>query len=70
MKSELLEDFGARKEAVTVIPMGINNSVPNTELTSSEAKRWLGIESAEKIILFFGGIQPYKGLEYRWALFS
>jgi glycosyltransferase involved in cell wall biosynthesis len=64
MKSQLLQDFGVRKEAVTVIPMGVNNSVPNTELTSSEAKRQLGIGNTEKAILFFGGIQPYKGLEY------
>jgi glycosyltransferase involved in cell wall biosynthesis len=70
MKCELLKDFGVRKEAVTVIPMGINNSVPNTELTSAEAKRRVGIGSGEKTILFFGGIQPYKGLEYLVAAFQ
>ena len=70
MKIELLKDFGLRKEAVTVIPMGINNSVPNTELTPAEAKRRLGIRSSEKTILFFGGIRPYKGLEYLVAAFQ
>src|SRR5260370_31206150 len=32
MKDELVEEFGIRKEAITVIPFGINNSVPEKEL--------------------------------------
>jgi D-inositol-3-phosphate glycosyltransferase len=64
MKSELTEEFGVRGTRVTVIPFGINNSVPNTALTPTEAKRRLGISAAEKAILFFGNIAPYKGLEY------
>lgn len=70
MKRELLEDFDVRKEAVTVVPMGINNSVPNTELTPGEAKKRVGLRGSEKTILFFGGIQPYKGLEYLVAAFQ
>jgi glycosyltransferase involved in cell wall biosynthesis len=64
MKSELLKDFGVRERAVSVIPFGINNSVPDTDLTPLEAKRRLGIGNDEKTILFFGAIRPYKGLEY------
>jgi glycosyltransferase involved in cell wall biosynthesis len=64
MKAELIEDFGVRGEAVTVIPFGINNSVPDTELTRAQARKRLGIERGDKAILFFGGIRPYKGLEY------
>ena len=63
MKTELIQDFGVRDSAVTVIPFGINNSVPDTSLTSQEAKRRLGIEEGKKTILFFGRIGPYKGLE-------
>jgi glycosyltransferase involved in cell wall biosynthesis len=70
MKSELLEEFGIRKEAITVIPFGINNSVPDTELTPEEAKRRLGIRNGEKTILFFGAIRPYKGLEHLVAAFQ
>ena len=47
-----------------MIPFGINNAVPNTQLTSSEAKARLGIQGEERTILFFGRITPYKGLEY------
>lgn len=63
MKNELSADFGIRETAITVIPFGVNNSVPNTSLTTAEAKRRLGIGDGEKTILFFGRIGPYKGLK-------
>lgn len=64
MKTELAQDFGIREEAVTVIPFGINNSVPNTDLTPAGARQRLGIGEGERVLLFFGAIRPYKGLEY------
>jgi glycosyltransferase involved in cell wall biosynthesis len=62
MKDELLGEFGVGERAVTVIPYGINNAVPDTELTTEEARRRLGISDGERAILFFGNIAPYKGL--------
>jgi D-inositol-3-phosphate glycosyltransferase len=70
MKSELFEQFGVQESRVTVIPFGINNSVPNTRLTPAEARRRLGIRDSEKAILFFGNIAPYKGLEYLTSAFQ
>jgi len=64
MKLELIEAFGAHEARISVIPFGINNSVPNTDLTPSEAKRILGIADGKRTILFFGRITPYKGVEY------
>jgi D-inositol-3-phosphate glycosyltransferase len=64
MKTELLEDFGVPEQDVTVIPFGINNAVPDTNLTPAEAKERLGIQQGEKTILFFGSIRRYKGLDY------
>ena len=64
MKCELIEEFGISATAITVIPFGINNAVPNTNLTSGEARRRLGIAEKDRVILFFGNIAPYKGLEY------
>lgn len=63
MKRQLLEEFGVAPGAVTVIPFGINNSVPNTSLTRLEARRRLGVGSHARTILFFGSIRPYKGLD-------
>lgn len=64
MKAELLIDFEVPEKAVTVIPFGVNNSVPDTDLTPNEAKRRLGIDGQEKTILFFGRMRPYKGLDF------
>lgn len=64
MKQELVAEFGVQAARVSVIPFGINNAVPHTSLTSSEAKKRLGLDGAKKTILFFGNIAPYKGLEY------
>ena len=64
MKRELLQDFGVQERTVSVIPFGLNNSVPHTDLTPGEAKQRLGIRDSERTILFFGAIRPYKGLEH------
>jgi D-inositol-3-phosphate glycosyltransferase len=70
MKRELVQEFGVQGTRVTVIPFGINNAVPNTHLTPREAKQRLGIRDAERTILFFGNIAPYKGLEYLITAFQ
>jgi glycosyltransferase involved in cell wall biosynthesis len=70
MKQELIEKFGVKEARITTIPLGINNAVPNTALTSDQAKKRLGIRNDEKAILFFGRITPYKGLEYLVTAFQ
>lgn len=69
MKSELVEAFGLQPSRVTVIPFGINNSVPCTDLTAKEARKKLGLRQEDNAILFFGRITPYKGIEYLIAAF-
>lgn len=63
MKQELSEGFGVPAARISVIPLGINNFAPQTDLTPAEAKQRLGLRPDEKAILFFGRITPYKGLE-------
>lgn len=70
MKSELVSGFRILEAKVSVIPFGINNTVPNTSLSSTEAKRRLGLSTSDKAMLFFGNIAPYKGLEYLTAAFT
>ncbi|HEV2247458.1 MAG TPA: glycosyltransferase family 4 protein [Terriglobia bacterium] len=67
MKDELVKEFGVAAEAVTIIPYGINNAVPNAGVTADEAKRRLGIQASERTILFFGNMRPSKGLDYLLA---
>jgi glycosyltransferase involved in cell wall biosynthesis len=64
MRDELLVDFGVPLRKISVIPFGINNIFPSTDLTSEDAKRRLGLCPGEKAILFFGRIAPYKGVDY------
>jgi glycosyltransferase involved in cell wall biosynthesis len=64
MKRELIDEFGVKDVRVTVIPYGINNAVPDTQLTPADAKKRLGLRDHERTLLFFGRIAPYKGLEH------
>lgn len=64
MKSQLVHDFGVTEAKISVIPYGINNALPNSNLTSSGARARLQLKDHEKVLLFFGNIAPYKGLEY------
>lgn len=64
MKSQLMNSFKIRESKITVIRFGINKTVPNSKLTRIQARKTLYLESQEKILLFFGNIAPYKGLEY------
>jgi len=70
MKRELVSDFLIPESKVSVIPFGINNTVPDTALSTVEAKQRAGVSSSDKTLLFFGNIAPYKGLEYLVSAFS
>jgi glycosyltransferase involved in cell wall biosynthesis len=64
MKLQLINDYNVGENKVTVIPFGINNTVPKTELTRTKARDKVRLDKNEKILLFFGNIAPYKGLEH------
>jgi glycosyltransferase involved in cell wall biosynthesis len=64
MKLALQTEFGVPNRKISVIPFGINSTVPNTTLTPREARVRLGLSAGQKVVLFFGNIAPYKGLEY------
>ena len=70
MRNELVSDFRITKSKVSVIPFGINNTVPNTALSTDEAKQQIGVDSDDKALLFFGNMTPYKGLEYLISAFG
>jgi glycosyltransferase involved in cell wall biosynthesis len=60
----LIREFKIKEGKVTVIPFGINNTIPTSCLTKAQARAELQLEDDEKVLLFFGNIAPYKGLEY------
>jgi D-inositol-3-phosphate glycosyltransferase len=63
MQRELVESFTVSKDKVTVVPFGINDVIPQSTLTRAEAKRRLGFGPDDRVLLFFGHIAPYKGVE-------
>ena len=63
MKLQLMGQFGVADSAISVIPFGINDTVPNTGLGNAEARRRLGLAGDHRVLLFFGNIAPYKGVE-------
>lgn len=62
MKQQLINDFHVIGNKVSVIPFGINDIIPASNLTCVEAKKRFNLEG-KKVLLFFGNIAPYKGLE-------
>jgi glycosyltransferase involved in cell wall biosynthesis len=64
MKEELMTDFAVPATKIVVIPFGINNTLPTTALTAQQAREALGLDLRKKVMLFFGRITPYKGLEH------
>lgn len=70
MKQELVEEFGVLSARIVLIPYGINNAVPDSGVTPPEARKRLGIQPNERVLLFFGRINPYKGIEYLVSAFQ
>lgn len=64
MRQQLAEGFGINTGKITVIPFGINNVMPRSALLPEQARHRLKVNKQEKVLLFFGNIAPYKGLEY------
>jgi D-inositol-3-phosphate glycosyltransferase len=70
MKDQLANSFGISLKKVTVIPFGVGDMVPNSSVTSTEAKQRLGLSESDLTILFFGRIAQYKGLDLLVDAFS
>jgi glycosyltransferase involved in cell wall biosynthesis len=63
MKVELVTKFGVSEDKVTVVPFGINDAIPAARVSRAAARQQLGLASHAKVLLFFGNIAPYKGVE-------
>lgn len=70
MREELINEFGANRESITVLSYPINDVIPDTGLDTLRAKARLGITAENKTVLFFGKICAYKGIEYLLTAFQ
>jgi len=63
MKEELCSLFRISPKKVIIIPHGINNRVQKKGIIQEDARQKLGIVPASHVVLFFGQIDEYKGVE-------
>lgn len=64
MKHDLKSEFDVDNKKVSVFPFGINSTIPITDLSRQAARGMIGLSETTKVLLFFGNIAPYKGIEY------
>lgn len=62
-KEELLAEFPMKESKIAIIKHGMNNRVQVCGMSSSEARKKLNISDKERVLLFFGNIDHYKGLD-------
>ncbi len=63
MKKKLGDEYAVPEEKVTVVPFGINNVIPRSALDGQRARQTLGLGTEHRIVLFFGNIALYKGVD-------
>jgi D-inositol-3-phosphate glycosyltransferase len=63
MKHELVQAFGVPEQRVTVVPLGLNDVIPVSSATRRAVREQLSFGPDDRILLFFGNIAPYKGVE-------
>jgi glycosyltransferase involved in cell wall biosynthesis len=63
MRDALVAEYGVSPSKICVVPFPLNNVTPQTGMHRNEARARLGIPFDEKVLLFFGNIARYKGVD-------
>jgi D-inositol-3-phosphate glycosyltransferase len=63
---DLVHDFSISREKIRIIPIGLLSHIPKSDLSRKDARRMLlPLERMDcPVLLFFGKISPYKGIEF------
>jgi glycosyltransferase involved in cell wall biosynthesis len=61
--TQLESEFGVARHRIIVISIGLNDEVPTTDLSAQAARERLGLPGQGPIALFFGKVEPYKGVD-------
>lgn len=71
LQRRLIEEFGVEAEKIVVIWMGnIEEPEVGAEITPARARSRLGIPEGDPVVLFFGIIREYKGLDILLRAFA
>jgi glycosyltransferase involved in cell wall biosynthesis len=60
---QLQREYAVPAERISVISIGLNEEVPQSPLSAAEARSQLGLPVDRPIVLFFGKVEPYKGVD-------
>lgn len=64
IKKKLVENFSIDSSKINIIPHGnFDYYLPNHEITREQSRASLSLENTDNILLFFGFIRPYKGVD-------
>lgn len=64
IKNKLASIFNINKDKIEIVPHGnFDIYLPTSPLSTAEAKKELNLLSEDKVLLFFGFIKEYKGLD-------
>jgi glycosyltransferase involved in cell wall biosynthesis len=59
----LLRTYPGARDRVSVVPMGAQDVANRVGVSREQARDRLGLAPEERVVLFFGNIRPYKGLD-------
>ena len=62
-KRQFVEIYGINERKVFIVTHGVLDLVKKTDIPMEVARRHLHLPSRKKIVLFFGYIRPYKGVD-------
>ncbi|MFT3781739.1 MAG: glycosyltransferase family 4 protein [Nibricoccus sp.] len=63
VSQQLQNDFGVEPARIATISIGLNEEVAKSPLSSNEARLQLNLPTAAPLVLFFGKIEHYKGVD-------
>ena len=67
---QLVEEFGVEAARIRRTSIGLNEEMADTEMSRTAARMRLGLGSEARVILFFGKIDEYKGLDILLGAFD
>jgi len=70
IKKRIVNEFKVRKNKIKVVKHGVYKIVDTPLLTKQKAREKLELKTDDKVILFFGNIKRYKGLDILISAFS
>lgn len=62
-RQQLIEDFSVPEGRVVATSIGVNEEIPVTSLSKTDALHRLSFDSEQKHLLCFGKMEPYKGVD-------